>query len=124
MQAVDTEVNICRSFSDTAGASDGVNLPFKPVHRSRKVHRAQFKEETNPRDHAKTGSAQPEDAGRQVFVPKMNKAEAQLNRVGSSAETGSSETRAVSVHRRVAKPWAERSTSREESADKDSCKQS
>ena len=75
-----------------------------------KVHEAQFREETHPRDHAETGSGDPEGVGKQVFGPKMNKAEAHLNRVGSSAD---------SVHRRVVKPWAERSTSREESAGKE-----
>ena len=36
-----------------------------------------------PRDHAETGSDDPEGTGKQVFGPKMNKAEAQLNRVRS-----------------------------------------
>ena len=55
----------------------------------------------------------------QAFGPKMNEAGAQLNRVGSSADTGSSERRADPVHRKVVRPWAERSTSRRESADKE-----
>ena len=59
-----------------------------------KVHQAEFREETNPRDHAKTGSDDPEGANKQVSGPKMNKAEAQLNRVRSSGDTGSSERRA------------------------------
>ena len=48
------------------------------------------------RDHAVTGSDDPEGAGKQVFEPKMSKAEAQLNRVRCSADTGSSEKRADS----------------------------
>ena len=59
-----------------------------------KVHQAQFREETNLRDHAKTGSDDPEGAGQQVFGPKMSKSEAQVNRVRSGADTGSSETKA------------------------------
>ena len=74
-----------------------------------KVHEAQFREETHPRDHAETGPDDSEGVGKQVFGPKMQEAEAELNRVGSSAD---------SVHRRVVKPWAERS-SREESAGKE-----
>ena len=97
-----------------------MNSPFKPVQFiDREVHQAHFREESNPRDHAKTGSDDPEGAGKQVLGPKMNKAEAQLNRFGTSADTGSSETRADSVHRRVVKPPAESAAPRrEESADK------
>ena len=85
-----------------------MNFPFKPfqfIHRE--VHQAQFREEPNTRDHAKTGSDDPQGAGKQVFVLKMNKAEAQLNRVGTSADTSSSGAGADSVHRRVVKPRAE-----------------
>ena len=47
----------------------------------------------------KTGSHDPEGAGKQVFGPQMNKAEAQLHRVRSSADTSSSERRADSVQK-------------------------
>ena len=58
-----------------------------------------------------TGSADAEGAEKkQAFDLKMNKAEAQLNRVGSSADTGSSERRADPVHRTYVKPGAEQST--------------
>ena len=60
--------------------------------------------------------------GKHAFDPKMNKAGAQLNRVGSSADTGSSERKTDRACRKVVKPRAKRSTSREESADKDSRK--
>ena len=58
-----------------------------------------------------TGSDDPEGAGKQVLDPKMTEVEAQLNRVRSSADTGSSQRRVDSGHRRVVKPRAERSTS-------------
>ena len=69
-----------------------------------KVHQAQLGEEINPGDHAKTSSDDPEGAGKKVFDPKMNKAEAQLNRVRSSADTGSSERRADSVQKSLNAP--------------------
>ena len=65
-----------------------------------KVHQGQLMKETNPRDRAKTGSDgsdDPEGAGIKACGPKMNKAEAQLNRFQSSGDTGSSDRRADSV---------------------------
>ena len=68
-------------------------------------HQGQLRKEKNLRDRVKTGSDgsdDPEGAGIKACGPKMNKAEAQLNRFRSSGDTSSSD----------------RSTSREESGDK------
>ena len=54
------------------GCSDTANSSIA------KVHQAQFREETNPRDHAKTGSDDPEGAGpntRRCTKPKRSSTE-------------------------------------------------
>ena len=121
-ELAETSVEVRRSCSDTALNDEIVEVPgwcdltiqTSSIHRSRRFIR-QFRKRRQI----------PEIMQRQVlmiqkeqaFGPKMNEAGAQLNRVGSSADTGSSERRADPVHRKVVKPRAERSTSRRESAD-------
>ena len=87
-----------------------------------KVHQAQFlKEMKVPEIMQRQVPMIQEEWEDQAFDLKTNKAEAQLNRVGSSADIGSSERRRTptEVHKRVGNPSTERSISREESADKE-----
>ena len=108
MQSVDAEVNIsvnmqsevqCRR-SGSRSKLLGHNLPFKPVQFiDRESSSSTDQGGVKSRDHAKTGSDDPEGVDKQVFDPKVNKAEAQFNRVRSSAGTGSSERRADSVQK-------------------------
>ena len=77
LRQVPTERKARRSCSDTA-LND---VQTSSIHRSRKFTRhSSERRQTPPNHHAKTGSEDPEGAVKQVFGPKMNKAEAQLNR--------------------------------------------